>query len=195
MDNMTIMMSGSNNSVADCLAECLSNAVVLSYKAQGHHWNVKGMKFSMFHEFFGEIYEDVYGSIDPLAENMLKVGVNAPYRLQEFASLTSISDAEVGSDAKMMVVDLLEANKTMLNCLMDCFAAANAANQQGVADFIAGRIDMHQKWNWQLSASIHDELASAGTCQMCVGGCVCPGCTGGMCNCGTGCNCRLCHVM
>jgi starvation-inducible DNA-binding protein len=192
MEHM-MMTPATGNNVADCLAECLSNAVVLSYKAQGHHWNVKGMKFSMFHEFFGEIYADVYGSIDPLAENMLKVGVNAPYRLQEFAKLSSITDNEVGSDAKMMVMDLVEANLTMIDCLNDCFAAANAANEQGVADFIAGRIDMHKKWDWQLKATIHDAIAMPGTCQMCgVGGCVCPACTGGVCNCGAGCTCMIC---
>jgi len=187
------MMSGG---VASCLAECLSNAVVLSHKAQGHHWNVKGSDFTEYHDFFGKIYDDVHGSIDPLAENMLKLGVNAPYRLSEFASLTSISDAEVGSNAKMMVMDLIEANKTMLGCLNDCFAAANAANEQAIANFIAERLDMHAKWNWQLTAHVYDYMATSGACQSCgEGGCSCPGCVGGVCNCGAGCNCMACHLM
>lgn len=194
MDMHSHSIGITKSDVAECLAECLSNSVVLAFKAQGHHWNVKGMKFSMFHEFFGEIYADVHGAIDPLAENMLKVGVNAPYRLVEFAKMTSISDNEVGSDAKMMVMDLIDANETMISCLNDCFAAADAANEQGVADFIAGRIDMHKKWNWQLTATVYDSFADHGVCQMCgAGACNCPGCTGGMCNCGAGCNCMACH--
>jgi hypothetical protein len=34
------------------------------------------------------------------------------------------------------------------------FDVANAANEQGIADFCASRIDMHQKWDWQLSSSV-----------------------------------------
>jgi DNA-binding ferritin-like protein len=36
---------------------------------------------------------------------------------------------------------------------MKTFNTANESNQQGIANFIAERIDMHQKWNWFLKAS------------------------------------------
>lgn len=140
--------------VAECLADSLGNAVVMSFKAQGHHWNVMGEDFSQFHDFFGKIYEDVYASIDPLAENMRKLGALAPFRLGEFAALSSIEEMECGCDWASMCSDLHAANAVMLNSLNDCFMAASAANQQGIADFIAGRIDMHQKWAWQLKAHL-----------------------------------------
>jgi starvation-inducible DNA-binding protein len=140
--------------VAECLADSLGNAVVMSFKAQGHHWNVMGPDFSQFHKFFGKIYEDVYGSIDPLAENLRMLGALAPFRLAEFAALSSVEDMDCGCDAMMMCNDLYAANEVMLNSLNDCFAAATAANQQGIADFIAVRIDMHQKWAWQLRAHL-----------------------------------------
>jgi starvation-inducible DNA-binding protein len=138
--------------VAECLADSLGNAVVMSFKAQGHHWNVMGPDFSQFHKFFGKIYEDVYGSIDPLAENMRKLGALAPFRLAEFAALSSVEDMGCGCDAMMMCADLYAANEVMLKSLNECFDTASAAKQQGIADFIAGRIDMHQKWAWQLHA-------------------------------------------
>lgn len=143
-----------DQAVAESLAECLGNAVVLAFKAQGHHWNVMGPDFTQYHDFFGEIYEDVYGSIDPLAENLRKLGALAPYRLSEFASLTSIEDMECGCSPMSMCNDLFVANNMMIDCLKETFAAADAANQQGIADFIAGRIDMHQKWAWMLRAHL-----------------------------------------
>jgi DNA-binding ferritin-like protein len=39
--------------------------------------------------------------------------------------------------------------------LKQAFNVANGENEQGVANFIAERIDMHQKWSWQLRASLH----------------------------------------
>jgi starvation-inducible DNA-binding protein len=129
----------------------------MSTKAQGHHWNVVGSDFGQFHDFFAEIYTDVYGSIDPLAENIRKLGVNAPYRLGEFASMTTIADAEVGGSSQAMVSDLYVANEEAIACLYTTFSLASASNQQGVVDFIASRIDVHEKWRWQLKSFMAPE--------------------------------------
>lgn len=143
---------GSKQDVAECLAECLSNAVVLYFKAQGHHWNVKGLHFTQFHNFFAMIYDDVASSWDPFAENMQKLGFDAPFTLSEFARGSSMEDVVVGNDPMMMVKDLLVANMTMISCLNDCFKAATAADCQAIANFIADRLDKHEKWDWQLKS-------------------------------------------
>ena len=138
--------------VVECLAETLGNAVVLYFKAHGHHWNVTGRDFSQFHDFFGEISSDVYGSLDDIAENMRKLNATAPFRLEEFANLSTMADMDVATDAILMVQDLNAANNIMIASLDSCFATASQFNEQGIADFIAGRIDMHKKWKWQLSS-------------------------------------------
>jgi starvation-inducible DNA-binding protein len=206
--------------VVECLANTLGNAVHLYFKAHGHHWNVTGRDFSQFHDFFEEIYTDVYSSFDHLAENMRKLGAMAPFRLEEFANLSQMDDMDCGSDAMMMVQDLYVANNIMIMSLDNCFAVASSSNEQGVADFIGGRIDEHKKWRWQLSAYLSPteadmpgkseavELLDAGDapvveqlmndhdgCPLCGPvGCVCPGCDNGYCLCGEDCPCPQCHV-
>jgi starvation-inducible DNA-binding protein len=206
--------------VVECLANTLGNAVHLYFKAHGHHWNVTGRDFSQFHDFFEEIYTDVYSSFDHLAENMRKLGAMAPFRLEEFANLSQMDDMDCGSDAMMMVQDLYAANNVMIMSLDNCFAVATSSNEQGVADFIGGRIDEHKKWRWQLSAYLSPteadmpgkseaaELLDAGDtpvveqlmndhdgCPLCGPvGCVCPGCDNGYCLCGEDCPCPQCHV-
>lgn len=140
--------------VAECLADSLGNAVVMSFKAHGHHWNVMGPDFTQFHDFFGKIYDDVTDSIDPMAENMRKLGAMAPFRLAEFAALSSIEEIDCGCDAMSMCKDLYMANEVMISSLNDCFAAATAANEQAIANFMAERLNMHQKWAWQLRAHL-----------------------------------------
>jgi starvation-inducible DNA-binding protein len=206
--------------VVECLADTLGNAVHLYFKAHGHHWNVTGRDFSQFHDFFEEIYTDVYSSFDHLAENMRKLGAMAPFRLEEFANLSQMDDMDCGTDAMMMVQDLYVANNIMIMSLDNCFAVATSSNEQGVADFIGGRIDEHKKWRWQLSAYLSPteadmpgkseavELLDAGDtpvveqlmndhdgCPLCGPvGCVCPGCDNGYCLCGEDCPCPQCHV-
>jgi starvation-inducible DNA-binding protein len=143
------------NMVAEHLALCLANATIMYHRVHGFHWNVTGEDFPQWHEKFLEIYEDVYSSLDPLAENIRKVGAFAPFTLLELIELSTVADEVPSSyDALVLVADLLKTNAAMLVCLNKTFKAATAANQQGIANFIAERIDMHQKWNWQLSASL-----------------------------------------
>ena len=206
--------------VVECLADTLGNAVHLYFKAHGHHWNVTGRDFSQFHDFFEEIYTDVYSSFDHLAENMRKLGAMAPFRLEEFANLSQMDDMDCGSDAMLMVQDLYAANNVMIMSLDNCFAVATSSNEQGVADFIGGRIDEHKKWRWQLAAYLSPteadmpgkseavELLDAGDvpvveqlmndhdgCPLCGPvGCVCPGCDRGYCLCDEDCPCPQCHI-
>ena len=136
------------------LTECLGDVVSIYFRAHGAHWNVKGPDFSEYHNLFNEIYEDIYSSIDPIAENLRKLGAAAPFKLADFMALSELPDTNVGSDARALAADLLAANDIVLDQLSDVFECATRENQQGIANFIAERLDMHQKWKWQLSSSL-----------------------------------------
>lgn len=136
------------------LNETLSDVVVFYFRAHGAHWNVKGPDFSEYHALFGEIYEDAYHSVDPIAENLRKLGAPAPFQLATFMMMSELVDANVGTDARALAADLLAANDVVLECLNDTFTCATNLNQQGIANFIAERIDSHQRWKWQLSSSL-----------------------------------------
>ena len=139
--------------LVNALAVALSDAIVFSLKVQGAHWNVMGPDFSEYHEFFQEIYEDAYSAVDPLAENMRKLGALAPSKLVEFARLTNVEDTEVGCMCIELAKDVQIANSVVLEHLKKTFKIADMFDEQGIADFIAGRIDMHHKWDWQLKAT------------------------------------------
>lgn len=123
-------------------------------RAQGFHWNVEGKDFHEFHAFFADIYEDVYSAIDPLAENIRKVGAYAPFTLATLASLSDVKPDKVNTDAINMCVSLLDANETVLECIMEACEAAKEAREEGIANFLAERDDMHKKWKWQLESTI-----------------------------------------
>ena len=144
-----------NKAVAECLAQCLANATIMYHRVHGFHWNVTGPDFPEWHEKFLEIYEDVYSSLDPLAENIRKVGSIAPFTLDELMGESTVADGVIESyDSATLVADLYKTNNGVLVCLNKCFQLATVHNQQGIANFLAERIDAHQKWAWQLSASM-----------------------------------------
>lgn len=147
-------MNEKNTGLAGQLAHLLGDAVTLKFITHGYHWNVMGSDFAEFHEFFGNIYEDVDGSIDPLAENLLKLGFDAPYFLSDFTELTCLNGAPRITDGSSaaMLQSFLELNTSISKCLRTAFGEANASNEQGIANFLAERIDMHHKWEWQTKA-------------------------------------------
>lgn len=143
--------------LVNALATVLADSVVLSYKLQGAHWNVVGPDFSANHAFFQEIYEDVESSIDPVAEDMRKLGALAPSKLIQFAQLSNIQDSDVSNSFSELASDIHAANEIIIQDIDAAFQIATAMNEQGVADLLAGRDDMHKKWRWQLGASLNLE--------------------------------------
>jgi starvation-inducible DNA-binding protein len=151
-------MSNSNvkSELAQHLAKALSSSVVFKFLAQGYHWNVKGKDFYSLHKLFGKVYEDVDASIDPLAELIRKLGFDAPYFLSDFLEMSCVDGGRrLSNNSDEMLASLYEANNNIIADLEKAFNyASNNANEQGVADLIASRIDMHQKWEWQLRSTI-----------------------------------------
>jgi starvation-inducible DNA-binding protein len=140
------------------LKELLGDTVALKFKAHGYHWNVEGDDFPQAHTFFEMIYNDYEEAIDGFAEILRRLDTYAPFKLSRFMELSKdVAETEVSSDFSVMSADLLMSNDAVLVKLKDAFDMADAAREQGVANFIAERIDMHQKWHWQLKAVIKPE--------------------------------------
>lgn len=142
------------NDLASCLYQTISDAFMMYFMAHSYHWNVTGPEFSQFHDFFADVYGDVHGSIDPLAENIRKIGYKAPMHLLQICNITQVPHSEPGCDPMSMTRELYDANEVVIADLYATFECANNANQQGIADFIAGRIDSHEKWRWQLGTTL-----------------------------------------
>jgi starvation-inducible DNA-binding protein len=132
----------------------LANATVMYYKTHQFHWNVEGILFTQYHAFFEEMYLDVYNSIDPTAEFLRKFDEYAPVSIDELYKYKTIEEE---SERKILLSDILAsliaANQEVLNSLNKVFDIANKQKQQGVCNFVADRIDTHQKHGWWLKSS------------------------------------------
>jgi starvation-inducible DNA-binding protein len=139
------------------LRKCHANTFVMYFKSHAFHWNVEGIYFPTYHDFFFDLYVELFGAIDPFAENIRKLGEYAPTGLNELYTLSSIDESNLtGDSVKEMIKSLIDDNNIVLECLNKTFqlATSSSVNKQGLADFIAGRIDTHEKHGWQLRASL-----------------------------------------
>ena len=140
------------------LRKTLADAYVLYHTIHGFHWNLKGNDFYEYHKFFDEIVSDIYEHIDPIAENIVKLGGEAPFVMTELVKDANIKETNlISKDPIELARKFQEMNAQMITELKDTFKIANSVNEQGVANFIAERIDQHQKWDWFLKASLGEK--------------------------------------
>jgi starvation-inducible DNA-binding protein len=136
--------------LADLLKKTLAETFSLYLKAHNYHWNVEGENFIQYHEYLGDLYEEIFNSIDDIAEKIRIIGSYAPGSLSRFKELSEIEDELMIRTSKEMFTTLLRDNQILLNTLNETLKRALEVNKQGLADFLAGRIDVHDKHAWML---------------------------------------------
>ena len=123
-------------------------------KAHYFHWNVEGSDFLEYHDLFGKIYEEVYGSIDSFAENIRKLGSYTPGSYTRLSMLTMIEDETNVLSKDEMLSELLIDNDKVLRVMKLVYDLAEREGQHGLSNFLAERLDAHQKHGWMLRSSL-----------------------------------------
>lgn len=132
----------------------VANTFVMAFKAQSFHWNAEGKRFHMLHNFFGEIYEELFEAVDVLAENVRMLGQYAPYSIADLLKHSTIEEEkELINDCNDQIEYLIEANKEVLSSLSTCLLLANKSDEQGLVDLLGSRIAIHKKFGWMLDAT------------------------------------------
>lgn len=134
------------------LKTTLADTFAFYLKAQHFHWNIEGPNFPQYHEFLGKLYQEVYSSVDTLAELIRTLDSYAPGSLSRLKELTSIEESDIIPDAKTMMLNLMQDNDKVLLSLTLAYQAADADGELGIANFLQDRIQAHQKHGWMLKA-------------------------------------------
>ena len=123
-------------------------------KAHYFHWNVEGPDFYQYHELFGDIYEEVFESIDVFAEQISSAGGYVPGSFDRFSMLTRIEDETEIMPGLEMVRALNDDAEKMAKIFKLVFDLAEQNGEHGLGDFLAGRQDAFRKHAWMLRATL-----------------------------------------
>ena len=146
--------------LADSLKILLASTYAYSIKAQFFHWNVEGPDFAQLHEFFGELYSEVYdNTIDRAAEFVRVLDDYTPGSFERFMELSIIKGQTKVPRARLMIEELFQDTNQLIEQLNQTFEAATAEQQEGIANFIAERLDAMGKHRWMLRSFLKDARA------------------------------------
>ena len=146
--------------LSDSLKIALASSYVFQIKVQNFHWNVEGPDFSQYHKFLDDLYSEINeNAIDQTAELCRQLDTYAPGSITRFAELSIIQDQVKIPRAELMILELYEDNSKLLAMWKEMFPIAEQENEQGIADFIASRIDAHGKHGWMLRSILKKQRA------------------------------------
>ena len=138
--------------LVETLKTTLADTFVLYFKAHSFHWNIEGSDFAQYHEFVGSFYEDVFGSVDSIAELIRTMDAYAPTSLARLQALTQMEEEENIPSAREMLIRLRQDNDKYLAQLVKTYNEAETASEFGVSNHIQDRIQAHEKHAWMLRA-------------------------------------------
>lgn len=135
------------------LKETLADSFTFALKAQSYHWNVMGSDFPQLHDFFGELYGEVQGAVDPIAEQIRQLDAFAPGTLARMKELTSVSEDDKIPVALKMVENLIAANDVVMKSMTEAYEMAEEQKMFALSNFLQDRLTAHSKHRWMLKAT------------------------------------------
>ena len=141
------------NDLELALKKVLADTFTMYFKAHVFHWNVEGPDFKQHHDFFGGLYEELFGAVDPIAEHCRALGYYTQTSLKQMLELNLIPEQEeVVTNPIAMANELITDNNMLIVSLMRAYQEAEKATELGLCNFLQDRIDVHNKHGWMLRA-------------------------------------------
>jgi starvation-inducible DNA-binding protein len=136
--------------ISDGLANLLADTYVLYLKTHGFHWNVTGPMFNALHAMFMQQYNELWLSLDEIAERIRALGEYAPASGAQYAKLSSLQEETGVPDWKGMVAQLVSGHEACAKTAREAFRRADEADDQPTADLATTRMQAHEKTAWML---------------------------------------------
>jgi starvation-inducible DNA-binding protein len=136
------------------MKELLADTFAFRLKTQYYHWNIEGPDFVQYHEFLGDLYEEIDGSVDETAEKIRSLNAYAPGSFKRYLVLATIQCDDMIIPAVEMLSQVKIDNDTLRNKLKQVRNTAESAGEFGLVNFLEGRLDAHDKHAWMLSSLI-----------------------------------------
>ena len=140
--------------LVDELKKVHADAFTFYLKAHFYHWNVEGPNFPQYHDFLQNLYQEVFASVDTLAELIRTLDSYAPGTLTRLKELTTIEETDDVPDAKTMMMRLLQENNILRASLLTAYTTADTTGEVGIANFLQDRIQAHEKHSWMLRSIV-----------------------------------------
>jgi len=117
------------------------------------HWNVEGPNFPQYHELFADLYGDVHGAVDNIAEHIRALQAYAPGSFTRFSAMSVVADQIDPISAQEMITIAMADNVKVMLMIANLDKMASEAGEIGLSNFLQARHEIHRKHQWMLRAT------------------------------------------
>ncbi len=138
--------------LSQMLNALLADEMLLYIKTKNFHWNVTGLHFSEYHEFFDEQAEAILKITDEVAERVRALDFHSAGSMQAYLDLSRLKENTLrGMVALDMIIELLQDHEAVIRAYREAVAVSSEKyGDEGTADLLTGIMEEHEKMAWML---------------------------------------------
>ena len=137
--------------IGAALNELVADGLRLYLKTKNFHWHMSGPHFRDYHLLLDEQGDQIFASIDPLAERVRKLGHTTLRSIAHVDKLSSLKDNDAEFVPPLDMLDeLLEDNKSVAAKMRKAHALCEDAHDPGTASLLEVYIDETERRTWFL---------------------------------------------
>ena len=138
------------DAIVTSLQQQVANAFILYLNYKHYHWQTFGPLFRDLHRLFDEFAEQVYLTIDEMAERIRMIGQNPVSRIEEFLQTATIKSAAESTDMREMIREADENSMKIIKEMREAIKIAENNDDPGTADVLIKFVQVHEKQEWWL---------------------------------------------
>ena len=138
-----------------CLVQCLRDSVHVYNQTLLVHWGLMGGKFYSIHKLTQEIYEELQGGIDTIAEHIRSLDIGTPKTVEDlvYSTLPAIP-LENCFDQEAIIRQLATNQNLTADKFINLASMAEAVGDQLTLDLAVERGRAHKKFQWLLKSNL-----------------------------------------
>ena len=137
--------------IATALNGLVADAFTLYLKTKNFHWHMSGPHFRDYHLLLDEQADQIFASIDPLAERVRKIGQATVKSIKHVTQLSRITDNDADFvSAGDMINELIGDNRLMAESMRACHSICDDKDDVATASLLEVYIDETERRTWFL---------------------------------------------
>ncbi len=137
------------------LVQCLRDSMHLYQQTLLVHWNLMGGKFYSIHKLTQEIYEEMQGGNDTIAEHIRSLDIATPKTVEDLTYSTLPAIPLENCFAQEAIIAQLATNHNVLATTFENLAQmAESIGDQLTLDLAVERGRVHKKFQWLLKSNL-----------------------------------------
>jgi starvation-inducible DNA-binding protein len=140
------------------LIKTFATSFVAYYKSHAAHWNTTGRNFYSDHKLLNKIYDDIFESVDDLAEIARTLQIEVPCVLSDVINDSLVSDQPIYGTSEEFLQAVYDDIETLIGVFHDLESVTDSVEYSHINNYAQDRVRTLQKFCWMLRSTIQGRM-------------------------------------